>query len=281
ADPGGQTDRPMTVRAAGVGLFDGKSASVAIEKVSGGSVLVVNGKGGALSEWSRAPAFRTTAITHPSGARLACVEHLFAALAAFGAHENISIKVAGEELPILDGASAAWCALLAELEITATAPHLVVARDGEVAIDNSKYLFLSTETRSEVSVEIDLHGAGSFAEALPRHAEWNGTRADFVSRIAAARTFIAEKDLAEFERVGASAHLPPESFVVLCAEAAAVQGAPFVADEPARHKLLDLVGDFFLWGGPPRGRVEALYPGHAKSHEAIAVALKKGILARI
>jgi UDP-3-O-acyl-N-acetylglucosamine deacetylase len=269
------------VRAEGVALFSGEHSIVEIERCDGPSILRTEKGGGPIAEWSRAPAFRTTTIAHTSSARVACVEHLFAALAAFRAHEGVSIFVRGAELPILDGASAAWCALLGELDLPERKPKLVVARDGEVAIDAAKYLFFSSETRSEISVEIDWSNAGRFASSLATRASWNGSRATFVSEVASARTFILARDLAEFEASGASAHVPQASFVVVGEENVVASGAPFSADEPTRHKLLDLIGDFFLHGGPSLGRVEALRPGHAKNHEAITLALEKGILARI
>jgi UDP-3-O-acyl-N-acetylglucosamine deacetylase len=266
------------VRAEGVALFSGEHSIVEIERCDGPSILRTEKGGGPLSAWSRAPAFRMTRLAHPSGATVACVEHLFAALAAFAAHDGVSIFVRGNELPILDGASAAWCALLGELELPERKPKLVVARDGEVVLGVTKTLFFSDEHRSEISVALDWDDAGSFAASLATRASWNGSRAAFVTDIASARTFILARDLDEFEASGAGAYVPEESFVVVGEENAIASGAPFSTDEPARHKLLDLIGDFFLYGGPPLGRVEALRPGHAKNHQAITVALEKGIL---
>jgi len=270
------------VRAEGVALFSGEHSVVEIERCDGPTILRTEKGGGPISEWRAASAFRTTAIAHASGARLACVEHLFAALAAFSAQEGVSIFVRGNELPILDGASAAWCALLgeldAELDLPERRPKLVVARDGEVVLGLTKYLFFSDKTHLEISVALDWNNAGSFATSLATRASWDGSRAAFVAGIASARTFILARDLAQFETSGAGAHLPETSFVVVGEENVIASGAPFSADEPARHKLLDLIGDFFLHGGPPLGRVEALRPSHAKNHQAIAVALEKGIL---
>jgi UDP-3-O-acyl-N-acetylglucosamine deacetylase len=59
---------------------------------------------------------------------------------------------------------------------------------------------------------------------------------------------------------------------ILCA------GAPFSPDEPARHKLLDLAGDLFVYGGPPRGTVSAYRPGHWSTHEAMRVAIARGVI---
>jgi UDP-3-O-[3-hydroxymyristoyl] N-acetylglucosamine deacetylase len=274
----------VSVIAEGIALFSGEHSVVELAQHGGPSTLHTQQGGGPLSEWSRVPAFRTSAVAHPNGARVSCAEHLFAALAAFGAHDDVSIFLHGNELPILDGASAAWCALLSELDlpkIVQPSPKLKIARAGEVSLGDTKYLFSPDETRSEISVEIDLHDAGPFAASLERHAHWDGSREAFVSHIASARTFILAADLSEFEASGAEANISADSFVVIDDQRALASGAPFSADEPARHKLLDLIGDFFLAGGPPRGRIEALRPGHAKNHEAITVALSQGILARI
>ncbi len=54
--------------------------------------------------------------------------------------------------------------------------------------------------------------------------------------------------------------------------------APPLPDELARHKLLDLVGDFSLYGGPPQGMIRAVRPGHTATHRIIAEAISLGIL---
>ena len=42
-----------------------------------------------------------------------------------------------------------------------------------------------------------------------------------------------------------------------------------------------LIGDAFLYGGPPRGHVHARRPGHWATHEAIRIAFERGVLARV
>jgi UDP-3-O-[3-hydroxymyristoyl] N-acetylglucosamine deacetylase len=51
-------------------------------------------------------------------------------------------------------------------------------------------------------------------------------------------------------------------------------------DEIARHKLLDLIGDLTLYGGPPLGRIVARRPGHTATHRIVRRALDCGILVR-
>ena len=44
---------------------------------------------------------------------------------------------------------------------------------------------------------------------------------------------------------------------------------PLFANEPARHKLLDLLGDFSLAGRPLLGRIVAFKPGHEVDTQAL------------
>ena len=48
-------------------------------------------------------------------------------------------------------------------------------------------------------------------------------------------------------------------------------------DEPARHKLLDMIGDFSLVGFPLQGQITGLRPGHA-ANVAFAKKLRAKIL---
>jgi UDP-3-O-acyl-N-acetylglucosamine deacetylase len=66
--------------------------------------------------------------------------------------------------------------------------------------------------------------------------------------------------------------------VVLTPDGALSAGRPFEPDEPARHKLLDLVGDLYLYGGPPVGHVRAVRPGHAANALAMRRARDEGIV---
>src|SRR5207302_3374159 len=49
-------------------------------------------------------------------------------------------------------------------------------------------------------------------------------------------------------------------------------------NEVAKHKLLDLIGDFALYGGPPLGRVVARRPGHTATQRIVQQPPAPGIL---
>ena len=114
---------------------------------------------------------------------------------------------------------------------------------------------------------------------LERRAAWDGDPDDFRERIAPARTFCFAHEVEELARAGLASHVTPEMVVVIGAEILAA-GRPFQPDEPARHKVLDLAGDLFLYGGPPRGHVAAYRPGHWSTHRAMQLALESGVIVR-
>lgn len=126
----------------------------------------------------------------------------------------------------------------------------------------------------EVRVELD----GLDGVCFEPEARWDGNAADFWTRIAPARTFALARDVDVLLRAGLARHVDAASVVVLGPGVVHCAGRPFSADEPARHKLLDLIGDLYLHGGPPRGRVRAVRPGHAANQRALSRARDEGIV---
>jgi UDP-3-O-[3-hydroxymyristoyl] N-acetylglucosamine deacetylase/3-hydroxyacyl-[acyl-carrier-protein] dehydratase len=99
----------------------------------------------------------------------------------------------------------------------------------------------------------------------------------FLSQIAPARTFVLERDLELLRRNGwikggslASAVVVGENGKILNPE-----GLRF-ADEFVRHKILDLLGDLALLGGPLLGHVTAVRSGH-QGHVAFVHHLKQAL----
>ena len=202
---------------------------------------------------------------------------------------------------LLDGGARRFAEALLQIEAPRGAPlRLEVARAATFTRGDSTYRF---EAADEVSVDVEV----DFPAPVGRQrAQWGGDPHDFFTRIAPARTFGWESEaeaLRASGRAGAFegwlrsprlAPVPPgaslgsgpsfdamdlESVVVFRADGSVLGGAPPGPDEPARHKLLDLIGDLALYGGPPRGRVTAARPGHTATHAVVAEALTAGVLA--
>jgi UDP-3-O-[3-hydroxymyristoyl] N-acetylglucosamine deacetylase len=199
------------------------------------------------------------------------VEHLMSALAGLGVRDGLRVVVTGDELPLLDGGARAWCAELDALGLRRRPPERRVTRSERLEVDGAVYEFLPGDAvRVEVVVE------------LPRccepRAAWDGDPSSFVREIAPARTFGLEREVLELERAGLARHVERESVLVVGDDVLYGSGV-VLPDEPARHKLLDLVGDAYLHGGPPLGTLRATRPGHARNHAAFARAIAAGIFA--
>jgi UDP-3-O-[3-hydroxymyristoyl] N-acetylglucosamine deacetylase len=232
---------------------------------AGGREAEVRGLTVVSTQWA------TTVEAHAGALRVATVEHAFGALAGLGVRMGLSIEVDGDEMPLLDGAAAAWCEAFGRFGLPAEPPRLRVARRGIVEVGASQYVFAPGE-----SIEVRVQFETGDPRLLP-DARWCGDASDFVSRIAPARTFALARDLPEIARLGLARHVDLRAVVVVTPDAVHCDGS-FEADEPARHKLLDLVGDLYVHGGPPLGVVDARRPGHTATALAVARALREGIL---
>ena len=178
-------------------------------------------------------------------------------------------------MPLLDGGARAFIDALERLELAPSPPTLRVMRAGTIDVGASRYELRPPECPGEVLVEVEV----DFDDVrLERHARWSGDAADFRDRIASARTFGFGHEVEELLARGLASHVARESVVVITRDAILSAGSPFRPDEPARHKLLDLVGDLYVHGGPPIGALRAIRPGHAATHEAMRRGLADGLL---
>lgn len=263
------------VRVEGVGLFTGDSVAATIEPADSGGIVFVRGGEripatiGHLSAEPAHPAFaamppRNTSIGTQCEA-VHTVEHVLAALSGLGITDAI-VRTEGGELPIGDGSAELFTTPLlgagvrpiggAIEPITVRAPIRVEAGGGSVTIEPSD--------RGEYVYRLD-YGAGS---PIPSgEASWDGSPEQFADQIAPARTFCLQSEAEAMHGAGLFEHLTPRDMLVF-GPAGPIDNELRFSDEPARHKLLDLIGDLSLVGRPLRARVVAERSGHALNHEA-------------
>lgn len=260
---------------AGQGLHSGAWGTVRFERRSGPVVLRVRDSELPIHQLAVVDTARSTTVGSPDGMiRVATIEHVFAALAGLGIHEGVAVVIEGQEAPLADGGARRYADALNALSLATSAPRLRVRRDAVLEVGASRYE-LSRGEGIAVDVVVDFDRPG-----LARGASWAGDAEDFRTRIAGARTFGFEREVADLLARGLASHVTPESVVVIGPQRILSSGEPFTDDEPARHKLLDLLGDLYLYGGPPIGKVRATRPGHAATHEVMRRALAQGVVLR-
>jgi UDP-3-O-[3-hydroxymyristoyl] N-acetylglucosamine deacetylase len=254
----------------GFGLHGG-ACSVELVAEPGPVRLERDGKARPLEAFRVANARFSTTLACDAFA-VGTTEHLLAAFAGLGVRGGVRARIAGDELPILDGGARAFASAVEELGLEPQAPALRVARPETLEVDGSTYSFFPGDGVC-VEVEVDL------PPGCAREAAWRGDAEAFVARVAPARMFLVERDAAEAARLGLGRRVSPESVLVVSDRGVHGAGSP-EADEPARHKLLDLLGDAYVHGGPPRGRLCATRPGHARNHAAFERAIALGVLVK-
>ena len=227
-----------------------------------------------LSDRPLHPAFRAIdprcTTLGPAHAAVSTVEHLLSALAGLGVTDAF-VEVSGPELPILDGSSAPFVRAILDAGLRDAAPPLSAIRLRAPVVVEVGGATISAEPAETFTASYSLdYGPG--APIRPQHAAWSGDPAAYASEIAPARTFCLRAEAEAMRAAGLFAHLTPRDLLVLDASGPIDNTLRF-PDEPARHKLLDLIGDLALLGRPLLARVRAERSGHALTHRLTAAIL--------
>jgi UDP-3-O-[3-hydroxymyristoyl] N-acetylglucosamine deacetylase len=102
---------------------------------------------------------------------------------------------------------------------------------------------------------------------IPRQAfTLDATPEAFTREVAGCRTFLLEEEAVALRAQGVGRHLTPQDVLVF-GPRGPIDNRLRYADEPARHKVLDLVGDLALCGFDLAGHVVAYRSGHALNVE--------------
>jgi len=271
ADYSGAWTLAQTVERSGVGLHSGARTRVRLGPASRDGYWL-----GRLQQ-PRAPLQRLspdqvaetrlcTALRLDSGP-LATVEHLLAALAGTGVTQA-ELWVDGEEIPLLDGSALGWVEAIAQAGLEHLGPRPAPWR---------------------LAAPITVQQGASFATALPASSlliaaaveypqpaigrqllSLELTPPTFVREIAPARTF-GFRDQVEKLRAAGLIQGGALDNALVCDGDRWMNPPLRFADEPVRHKLLDLLGDLAL-AGLPVAQVFA-YRGSHGLHTALAAAL--------
>ena len=216
---------------------------------------------------------------------IATIEHLMSALHGCQL-DNVLVELDGGEVPILDGSARPWL-----LQITRVGIREQDAERHTFAFDEP----LHFEYASTGSV-YDVEPADTFAvdcvidfanSVIGRQSAHIDDLTQYAAGIAPCRTFVflheiepllhlnlikggsldnalvfVNKELGsrQLRRLGRTFHKDPSQFRVH--DGVLNTTDPYYANEPARHKLLDFVGDVRLVGMPLQGHFSIFKPGH-------------------
>ena len=193
------------------------------------------------------------------------VEHLLAALSGMGV-DNARIEIDGPEVPLLDGSASVWTANIAQVGLVSqpvnnqvplavTEPIWVYQGDAFVCA------LPAPETRFSYGIDFDLPAIGNQWHSWSLSAELGKASASFAAEIAPARTFGLLHQIEHLQKTGLIKGGSLDNALV-CGSEGWLNPPLRFANEPVRHKILDLVGDLSLLGTFPSAHFLAYKASH-------------------
>ncbi len=235
------------------------------------------------------------------GVTVATVEHLLSALHALQV-DNVYIDIDGDEVPILNGSAIYWVKAIQQagiVEQEAEREYLSVTEPVYMqgCYEGVEYIALPCD-EFRVTAIIDFK-----SQVIGKQvAEYRSSRDNYEEELASCRTFVFMHEIMplleaglikggalenaivfvdpplteeQIERVTSLFNLPREQYRV---ENGVLTINPYrYHNEPARHKLLDFIGDIRLVGKPVKGHFIIRCPGH-KNNAAFAQLLRKQLM---
>lgn len=268
-----QTTIAGTASVSGVGVHSGKPARLTIRPAGEGTGVVFV-RADIADRDADIPALATrvtttelgTNMTNDAGVSVATVEHFLAACAGLGV-DNVRAELDGPELPILDGSSRPFVALLERAGLAHQAKPkrvLKILKPVEVR-QGVKFARLSPGADFTMRIAIDFP-----TKAIGRQAiSFTMVPGAFAREIAWARTFGFAHQAEQLYAMGKGLGASIDNTVVIDNDVVINPGGLQAQDEFVRHKLLDVIGDLFLAGGTLEGLYEAEQPGHALNNQLL------------
>jgi len=194
------------------------------------------------------------------GVLISTTEHLLSTFYSMGL-DNAYVEIDNLEVPILDGSGAPFVEMLREAGMRATRRRRRYLRIVKPVSHETPGKCISIRPADSFRLSCRVF----FPHPLVGHQrlDMEVTPDNYASQVAPARTFGFEQELDAMRNMGLIRGASLESAVCFGARGVLNEGGLRFADEPCRHKALDLIGDLALIGRPLLGEVVAERAGHA------------------
>ncbi len=237
-------------------------------------------------------------VVGKANATVSTIEHGLSALFALGI-DNCLIEVNASEFPILDGSAIEYVKEIRKVGIQEQ------DKDKDYYVVRNKIEVSDPETGSKLTLlPDDSFCINSFIEFesqyIPNQSASMDNLTDYEKEIAPSRTFVFVREIQQLRNLGLIKGGNLDNAIVIYERKLSQKELDDIADElnvphhnaeelgylnnrklmfpnePARHKLLDIIGDMALIGKPIKGRLIATRPGH-KINNKLARLIRKDI----
>lgn len=245
------------VELAGLGLHTGVPVQVTIHPGENGIAFRLG------SERTEAKAENVTDTTRSTKlGSVGTVEHLMSAFAGLEI-TDAEVEVSAPEMPGLDGSALPYVQALAEVGLTDLDTYELPELFKRIFVqqDHLKIAIAKGEGHWRYVYDTGTRWPHEQVFECPNVVE------SYSTEIAPARTFVLAEEIPMIIEHGLGKGLDEHSALILGIDG--YKGTAQYPDEPARHKLLDLLGDLYLSGVPVRTlSVTAERSGHRANVQA-------------
>lgn len=186
------------------------------------------------------------------------VEHVLSVLSAVGI-DNLVMEIDGNELPGLDGSAMEYLRAVKKagtIEQNSDRQYFYVKEPITVQ-ENGSFICINPSTNFKVEYTLDYNHPHLRSQFFSSNV--NGEI--FEREIAPCRTFCLESEAKELRERGLGKGANYSNTLVVGPNGV-INNKVIFPDEFARHKVLDFIGDLYLFGQPIRGHVVAIKSGH-------------------
>lgn len=278
----------------GIGLHTGKTSKMTLLPGQAGKGILffrkdLDGSPSVLADINYVSSTDRSTTIKSASAEVSTIEHLMSALFSLGI-TDLEVHLDGPEVPILDGCSAHYMSLLqksgierldGDRDVFSVEEPLVFKYEGS----GSEYHVYPSD-HLKVTVIIDFS-----QESLGEQSATLSNLVDFKDEIAPCRTFALLSEIEKLADAGLIKGGDLNHAVVVVDKQLSASELQHLRDklnkpdveltddgilntvklkfrnEPARHKLLDLLGDIALLGKDIKGHIIARKPGHTANAE--------------
>jgi UDP-3-O-[3-hydroxymyristoyl] N-acetylglucosamine deacetylase len=212
-----------------------------------------------------------TVLGDRDGPLVSTAEHVLAALRGMGV-DNAIIEVDGAEVPIMDGSASAFVSAIEQagiVEQSARRRYIQVLKTVQATVGDSfgEIRPYAAGFRAEVEINFATPAIGRQMFSLDVSPE------SFRRDVSRARTFGCMNDVARLWNAGFALGASFENSVVFDESKILNTEGLRYADECARHKVLDVIGDLALAGLPLLGAFRSVRGGHKLNHAVLTALL--------
>lgn len=253
----------------GVSLHEGHPVTMTLKPADAdaGYSIVRADKGGAVVHVNPAHIreVQRRTLLMEGGVEVHTVEHVLAALYGLGV-DNAVIELNAPEPPAGDGSSRSFIELIDSAGII----ELAAARGSytpleAIEINDGEAMIRVEPADDGLTINYTLDYGVPF---MPRTTvEFAVTPESFRREIGPARTFCLEAEARALQAMGFGKGANTQNTLVVGPDGP-LENTLRYADEYARHKLLDVIGDLAVTGMPLNAKVTAVKSGHSQNQQA-------------